>query len=75
MVKYKIYYVEDGIKKEQELESNKSIAEVFDEFEQGKVWRVDILEDNVKVQNQYTTTQKLKRLNNAISHSKICTRV
>jgi hypothetical protein len=33
MVKYKIYYVEDGIKKEQEYESNKSIAEVFDEFE------------------------------------------
>ncbi len=47
MVKYKIYYVEDGIKKEQELESNKSIVEVFDEFEQGDVWRVDILEDNV----------------------------
>ena len=27
----------------------KSIAEVFDEFEQGEVWRVDILEDNVKI--------------------------
>ena len=49
MVKYKIYYVEDGIKKEQEYESNKSIAEVFDEFEQGKVWRVDILEDDIKI--------------------------
>ena len=35
--------------KEQELESNKSIVEVFDEFEQGEVWRVDILEDNVKI--------------------------
>ena len=40
---------EDGIKKEQELESNKSIVEVFDEFEQGEVWRVDILEDNGKL--------------------------
>ena len=49
MVKYKIYYVEDGIKKEQELESNKSIVEVFDEFEQGEVWRVDILEDDIKI--------------------------
>ena len=49
MVKYKIYYVEDGIKKEQEYESNKSIAEVFDEFEQGEVWRVDILEDEIKI--------------------------
>ena len=49
MVKYKIYYVEDGIKKEQEHESNKSIAEVCDEFEQGKVWRVDILEDDIKI--------------------------
>ena len=49
MVKYKIYYVEDGIKKEQELESNKYIVEVFDEFEQGEVWRVDILEDDIKI--------------------------
>ena len=49
MVKYKIYYVEDDIKKEQELESNKSIVEVFDEFEQGEVWRVDILEDDIKI--------------------------
>ena len=49
MVKYKIYYVEDGIKKEQELESNKSIEEVFDEFEQGKVWRIDILENDIKI--------------------------
>ena len=49
MVKYKVYYVEDDIKKEQEYESNKSIAEVFDGFEQGEVWRVDILEDDVKI--------------------------
>ena len=49
MVKYKIYYVEDGIKKEQELESNKSIVEVFDEFEQGEVWRIDILENDIKI--------------------------
>ena len=49
MVKYKIYYVEDGIKKEQEYESNKAIGEIFDDFEQGKVWRVDILEDDIKI--------------------------
>ena len=49
MVKYKVYYVEDDIKKEQEYESNKSIAEVFDDFEQGKVWRVDVLEDDIKI--------------------------
>ena len=52
MVKYKVYYVEDDIKKEQEYESNKSIAEVFDEFAQGKnieIWRVDILEDDIKI--------------------------
>ena len=54
MVKYKIYYVEDGIKKEQELESNKSIVEVFDEFEQGEVWRVDILEDDIKINPKRT---------------------
>ncbi len=49
MVKYKVYCIENDVKKEQELKSNKSIAEVFDEFEQGEVWRVDILEDNVKI--------------------------
>ena len=49
MVKYKVYYIEDDIKKEQEYESNKSIGEVFDDFEQGKVWRVDILEDDIKI--------------------------
>ena len=52
MVKYKVYYVEDDIKKEQEYESNKAIAEVFDEFAQGKnieIWRVDILEDDVRI--------------------------
>ena len=49
MVKYKIYYVEDDIKKEQEYESNKAIGEIFDDFEQGKVWRVDILEDDIKI--------------------------
>ena len=49
MVKYKIYYVEDGIKKEQEYESNKPIAEIFDEFTQGQVWRVDIIEDDIKI--------------------------
>ena len=32
MVKFKVYYVEGDTKKEQEYESNKSIAEVFDEF-------------------------------------------
>ena len=49
MVKYKVYYVEDDIKKEQEYESNKAIGEIFDDFEQGKVWRVDILEDDIKI--------------------------
>ena len=49
MVKYKVYFIEDDIKKEQEYESNKSIAEIFDDFEQGKVWRVDILEDDIKI--------------------------
>jgi hypothetical protein len=49
MVKYKVYYIEDDIKKEQEYESNKAIGEVFDDFEQGKVWRVDILEDDIKI--------------------------
>ena len=49
MVKYKVYYVEDDTKKEQEYESNKSIGEIFDDFEQGKVWRVDILEDDVRI--------------------------
>ena len=49
MVKYKVYFIEDDIKKEQEYESNKSIGEVFDDFEQGKVWRVDILEDDIKI--------------------------
>ena len=49
MVKYKVYFIEDDIKKEQEYESNKSIGEIFDDFEQGKVWRVDILEDDIKI--------------------------
>jgi len=49
MVKYKIYYIKDNIKKEQEYESSKSIGEVFDEFKDGKVWRVDILEDDIKI--------------------------
>ena len=49
MVKYKVYYIEDDIKKEQEYESNKAIGEIFDDFEQGEVWRVDILEDDVKI--------------------------
>ena len=49
MVKYKVYYVEDDTKKEQEYESNKAIGEIFDDFEQGKVWRVDILEDDIKI--------------------------
>ena len=49
MVKYKVYFIEDDIKKEQEYESNKAIGEVFDDFEQGKVWRVDILEDDIKI--------------------------
>jgi len=49
MVKYKVYYIEDDIKKEQEYESNKAIGEIFDDFEQGKVWRVDILEDDIKI--------------------------
>ena len=49
MVKYKVYYIEDDIKKEQENESNKAIGEIFDDFEQGKVWRVDILEDDIKI--------------------------
>ena len=43
MVKYKVYYIEDDVKKEQEYESNKPIAEIFDEFTQGKVWRVYII--------------------------------
>ena len=49
MVKYKVYYIENDVKKEQEYESNKPIAEIFDEFTQGQVWRVDILEDDVKI--------------------------
>tara|TARA_R100001224_G_scaffold109492_1_gene86927 strand:+ start:754 stop:948 length:195 start_codon:yes stop_codon:yes gene_type:complete len=49
MVKYKVYFIEDDIKKEQEYESNKAIGEIFDDFEQGKVWRVDILEDDIKI--------------------------
>tara|TARA_R100001129_G_scaffold103795_3_gene70905 strand:+ start:400 stop:594 length:195 start_codon:yes stop_codon:yes gene_type:complete len=49
MVKYKVYYIQDNIKKEQEYESNKPIAEIFDEFTQGQVWRVDILKDDVKI--------------------------
>ena len=49
MVKYKVYFIEDDIKKEQEYESNKSIGEIFDDFEQGQVWRVDILEDDIKI--------------------------
>ena len=49
MVKYKVYYIEDDVKKEQEYESNKPIAEIFDEFTQGQVWRVDILKDDVKI--------------------------
>ena len=49
MVKYKVYYIEDDIKKEQEYESNKAIGEIFDDCEQGKVWRVDILEDDIKI--------------------------
>ena len=49
MVKYKVYYIEDDIKKEQEYESNKAIGEIIDDFEQGKVWRVDIIEDDIKI--------------------------
>ena len=49
MVKYKVYYIEDDIKKEQEYESNKPIAEIFDEFTQCKVWRVDIIKDDIKI--------------------------
>ena len=49
MVKYKVYYIQDNIKKEQEYKSNKPIAEIFDEFEQGEVWRVDILEDDIEI--------------------------
>ena len=49
MVKYKVYYIEDDIKKEQEYKSNKPIAEIFDEFEQGEVWRIDILENDIKI--------------------------
>ncbi len=49
MVKYKVYYIEDDVKKEQEYESNKPIAEIFDEFTQGQVWRVDIIEDDIKI--------------------------
>ena len=49
MVKYKVYYIQDNIKKEQEYKSNKPIAEIFDEFEQGEVWRVEILEDDIKI--------------------------
>ena len=52
MVKYKVYYIEDDIKKEQEYESNKAIDEISNEFAQGKnieIWRVDILEDDIKI--------------------------
>ena len=49
MVKYKVYYIQDNIKKEQEYKSNKPIAEIFDEFEQGEVWRIDILENYIKI--------------------------
>ena len=49
MVKYKVYYIEDDVKKEQEYESNKPIAGIFDEFTQGKVWRVDIIKDDIKI--------------------------
>ena len=49
MVKYKVYYIQDNIKKEQEYKSNKPIAEIFDEFEQGEVWRIDILENDIKI--------------------------
>ena len=49
MVKYKVYYIQDNIKKEQEYKSNKPIAEIFDEFEQGEVWRLDILENDIKI--------------------------
>ncbi len=49
MVKYKVYYIEDDVKKEQEYESNKPVAEIFDEFTQGQVWRVDIIEDDIKI--------------------------
>ena len=49
MVKYKVYYIQDNIKKEQEYKSNKPIVEIFDEFEQGEVWRIDILENDIKI--------------------------
>ena len=49
MVKYKVYYIQDNIKKEQEYKSNKPIAEIFDEFEQGEVWRIYILENDIKI--------------------------
>ena len=49
MVKYKVYYIQDNIKKEQEYKSDKPIAEIFDEFEQGEVWRIDILENDIKI--------------------------
>ena len=49
MSKNNLKVVKPDTKKEQEYESNKSIGEVFDDFEQGKVWRVDILEDDIKI--------------------------
>ncbi len=45
MAKYKIYYIEDGKDKTEEITSSKNIVELDQQLNNKKPYRMDILED------------------------------
>jgi len=45
MAKYKIYYIEDGKDKTEEITSSKNIIHIDKQFNNKKPHRIDILED------------------------------
>ena len=45
MAKYKIYYIEDGKDKTEEITSSKNIIDIDKQFDNKQPSRIDILED------------------------------
>jgi len=45
MAKYKIYYIEDGKDKTEEITSSKNIVELDQQLNNKQPYRIDILED------------------------------
>jgi hypothetical protein len=61
MVKYKVFYVESDVQKSEEYNSDKPVGEIHEDFSKGsdkKVWRVDILENDLSINPETTIDER-----------------